>query len=346
MIGTRARVARVSPLARSDASDAPKSATRESERERASSVRACVMRGLTRALVVVASAVIFGRGGARRRAGAKTRGARDVETFRARAVALGIDLCVDATDRARGASLGVDASCDETILSVACDVALVDARRVFGKTPSTDDGFARASRPCVARACARKHPHGTLTTTTTVSWTRDRRVWRERCVARRRGSATSAGSARIGRRARSIPSTSTPRSARSCRRTRTRRRWYRAFFAYRRRCGCCARSTRRAIDGVAPPPTGSRRRRRGRRRRRRGRRRRRPPSSSRRRRRRHRYRHRYRRRARRRRGSVTPRAFVHLPRRDERRPDVLLRRHVRRVRRLLRRRRCVLSIAG
>ena len=38
--------------------------------------------------------------------------------------------------------------------------------------------------------------------------------------------------------------------------------------------------------------------------------------------------------------------FVHLPRRDERRPDVLLRRHVRRVRRLLRRRRCVLSIAG
>jgi len=50
---------------------------------------------------------------------------------------------------------------------------------------------------------------------------------------------------------------------------------------------------------------------------------------------------------RRRRGFVSRLVrFVHLPRRDERRPDVLLRRHVRRVRRLLRRRRRVLSIAG
>jgi len=50
---------------------------------------------------------------------------------------------------------------------------------------------------------------------------------------------------------------------------------------------------------------------------------------------------------RRRRGFVSRLVrFVHLPRRDERRPDVLLRRHVRRVRRLLRRRRLVLSIAG
>ena len=132
-----------------------------------------------------------------------------------------------------------------------------------------------------------------MTTTTTVSWTRDRRVWRERCVARRAAvRRETRGSARIGRRARSIPSTSTPRSARSCRRTRTRRRWYRAFFAYRRRCGCCARFTTPSCNRWRRrrPPTGSRRRRRGRRRRR-------PPSSSRRRRRRHRYRHRYRRRA-------------------------------------------------
>ncbi len=108
-----------------------------------------VMRGLTRALVVVASAVIFGRGGdAATCVEPKTRG--DVETFRARAVALGIDLCVDATDRARGASLGVDASCDETILSVACDVALVDAPFACSAKTRVD---GRRFRACVAPLC-------------------------------------------------------------------------------------------------------------------------------------------------------------------------------------------------
>ena len=124
------------------------------ERARASveRVRACVMRGLTRALVVVASAVIFGRGGAAATCGEpKTRGdGVDVETFRARAVALGIDLCVDATDRARGASLGVDASCDETILSVACDVALVDAPFACSAKTRVD---GRRFRACVAPLC-------------------------------------------------------------------------------------------------------------------------------------------------------------------------------------------------
>ena len=106
-----------------------------------------VMRGLTRALVVVASAVIFGRGGdAATCVEPKTRG--DVETFRARAVALGIDLCVDATDRARGASLGVDASCDETILSVACDVAL--AVRVFGEDARRRTTVSRVRRALVS----------------------------------------------------------------------------------------------------------------------------------------------------------------------------------------------------
>ena len=113
---------------------------------------ACVMRGLTRALVVVASAVIFGRGGdAATCVEPKTRGdGVDVETFRARAVALGIDLCVDATDRARGASLGVDASCDETILSVACDVALVDAPFACSAKTRVD---GRRFRACVAPLC-------------------------------------------------------------------------------------------------------------------------------------------------------------------------------------------------
>jgi hypothetical protein len=110
------------------------------------------MRGLTRALVVVASAVIFGRGGAAATCvEPKTRGdGVDVETFRARAVALGIDLCVDATDRARGASLGVDASCDETILSVACDVALVDAPFACSEKTRVD---GRRFRACVAPLC-------------------------------------------------------------------------------------------------------------------------------------------------------------------------------------------------
>ena len=130
MIGTRVSFSRGSRFAFARVGTRVRRAEERDARERArASVEcacACVMRGLTRALVVVASAVIFGRGGdAATCVEPKTRG--DVETFRARAVALGIDLCVDATDRARGASLGVDASCDETILSVACDVALVDA---------------------------------------------------------------------------------------------------------------------------------------------------------------------------------------------------------------------------
>ena len=156
MIGTH-RVsfafARVSRRVREgrDARATNRRARRARARASASVECACVrvMRGLTRALVVVASAVIFGRGGdAATCVEPKTRG--DVETFRARAVALGIDLCVDATDRARGASLGVDASCDETILSVACDVALVDAPFACSAKTRVD---GRRFRACVAPLC-------------------------------------------------------------------------------------------------------------------------------------------------------------------------------------------------
>ena len=121
---------------------------RESARASGDCACVCVMRSLTWALVVVVSAVIFGRGGdAATCVEPKTRGIGvDVETFRARAVVLGIDLCVDATDRARGASYGVDASCDETILSVA----LVDAPFACSAKTRVD---GRRFRACVAPLC-------------------------------------------------------------------------------------------------------------------------------------------------------------------------------------------------
>ena len=156
MIGTRVSFSRGSRFAFARVGTRVRRAEERDARERArASVEcacACVMRGLTRALVVVASAVIFGRGGdAATCVEPKTRvDGVDGETFRARAVALGIDLCVDATDRARGASLGVDASCDETILSVACDVALVDAPFACSAKTRVD---GRRFRACVAPLC-------------------------------------------------------------------------------------------------------------------------------------------------------------------------------------------------
>jgi len=106
-------------------------------------------------VVVVASAVVSGRGAAAATCvEPKTFGGGvgvDVETFRARAVALGIDLCVDSTDRARGANVGVDTSCDDAMLSVACDVGL-------GGEPFACAGKERVDRrrfrACVAPLCA------------------------------------------------------------------------------------------------------------------------------------------------------------------------------------------------
>ena len=106
------------------------------------------------AVVVVASAVVSGRGAA---AAACVEpktfggGGDDGETFRARAVALGIDLCVDSTDRARGANVGVDTSCDDAILSVACDVGLGGESFACAGTERVD---RRRFRACVAPLCA------------------------------------------------------------------------------------------------------------------------------------------------------------------------------------------------